>query len=129
MNFRLSVLFCFVVALPASAQQVLESDWLKPSQGSQGEKLGAEVERIQVDDDRDRTVIDISLPLDRVEHIDQVEVISLDKGLPMQQLDRHQWLDDYEKGEYGLRVFLKRYPTTGFRIRLIDADDGARQQD
>ena len=76
---------------------------------------------VGVGDDQARTVIDISLPLDSIEHINQVEIISLDKGLPMQQVDRHQ---ESTRLQYGLVERAVELGWSRSRVLLIDDDLG-----
>lgn len=119
----LGILSVFVLSPIMAQDKILETDWLKPNEGSQGEHLGAEVQRVQTDEEQQVTVIDISLPLENAEQYEDVEVITFDQGIPLKQLKPHEWINDYEKGDYGLRIFLKRNPIMGFRVRLIDIED------
>lgn len=106
----------------SAQQKVLETDWLQPSVGSEGTVLGAEVKRIaQLPDDKG-FVIDLAIPLENASRFDEIEVISNDTDSPLPQLKTHRWIEDYEKDDYGLRIFLKRNPRVGFRLRLIDMD-------
>ena len=123
MKNKALMLLAVLCSLSVNAQdKTLETDWLDPEIGSTGQRLGAEITDIKTAPDSS-TIIDFRLPLDNADQYQDIEVYDRSGKIPMKQVKPHKWMDDYEKGDYGLRIFLKRHPETGLRLRLIGSDD------
>jgi hypothetical protein len=127
MNPVIKSLFIFYVlgaATLVAAQQkasILESDWLNTNVGSTGDKMGAKVIRVTNDPGKDSTTVDILLPVENADEYDGIVVIGKDSKQPIKQVKDPEWLEqDYQKNEYGLRLYLKKEPGFQFRLRLID---------
>ncbi len=118
--------FLFLSTL-CSAQKpplILETDWLNSSVGSKGDILGAKVTDVDKVLGQDITILEISLPLENPENIDKIEVIGKNSTQPISQAGEPVWVEDYEKGTQGLRLYLKKKPGFEFRLRLIDNEEG-----
>ena len=99
---------------------ILESDWLKFEEGSKGQALGATVENIEPQGGDGVIILELSLPLNNPTDFDSIEVLSRNTGEPIEQKKPPVWIEDYENGKYGLRLFLIKKPAVEFRLRLVD---------
>ncbi len=119
-NIVLAVLLTTGTVVADTKVNDLQSDWLEAEQGSSGQTLGAEVKQVK-SLGSDGVRIDLTITLEDAGRYDGIEVISRETSLPMKQSRPHLWIEDYEKGNYGLRLYLKKHPKVGFRVRLQDS--------
>ncbi len=119
------LLGCFFVSThlhAARSSVVLETDWLETEQGSRG-VLGTEVTNMRTPQDSQMTIIDLAVPVEDTNAIDQIEVLLKDDEIPLKQVREPLWMEDLENGKSGLRLFLKRKPGFEFQLRLIDEQE------
>jgi hypothetical protein len=95
---------------------IIESGQLEAIPGFRGAVLGAEV--IDAEVSGDQQIIQINLPIDP-DRVDQVRVVS-PSGEKLKQSREAEILRDYENDNVGLKIFLPRQKTLGFRLKLID---------
>ena len=103
---------------------ILETDWLDSAIGSHGNTLGAKVVDVDITPDKNSTILEISLPIENPDDFEKIEVIGKRPQQPIPQSRDAEWIKDYEKGTYGLRLHLKKKAGFEFRLRLIDEDAG-----
>lgn len=116
-------IFLLIVSFKGFANDapvILETDWLKTEVGSTGNNLGAKVESIDKHEMSGATIIEISLPINDIDDIDKIEVISKTSEDPIKQIRAPEWIEDYEKGNNGLRLYINKKTGFEFRLRLID---------
>ena len=118
-KFLFFILISIGPALASGSEPTLQSDWLEAVPGSAGQALGTEVRHVETLGS-EGVLIDLSIPLENATNYERIEVISRETSAPMKQTQPHLWTEDYEKGNYGLRLYLKKHPQVGFRIRLQD---------
>ena len=127
------ILFCLLFTSSAIAADnpklILETDWLESTKGSQGHTLGARVSDVDKIPSKESTVLEIAIPIDNPDSFDKIEVIGKNSQQEIPQTRSPEWIEDYENGKPGLRLFLKKKPGFEFRLKFIDDDgfSGARQ--
>jgi len=103
-------------AVPLPQPRIFETDYLEATPGYRGNVLGAEIIDAEIGDEQQ--IIEINLPIDP-DQVDQVRVMS-PSGEKLKQTKEAEILRDYESDTVGLKIFLPRRESPGFRLRLID---------
>lgn len=101
---------------PPPQIRIFETGYLEATPGYRGNVLGAEIIDAVIDDEQQ--AIEINLPIDPGQ-VDQVRVIS-PSGEKLKQTKEAEILRNYETDTVGLKIFLPRRESPGFRLRLID---------
>lgn len=124
---RLLCIFWLTANLHASEldSQVLQTQYLKPVVGAKESALGAHIVAIERDNNSIR--IELSLPKDKsVAELILEEMIvlgqpssitSLPEGLvEIQQVKKFEWLNNIDRGEYGLTLYLPKPESFALKI-------------
>jgi hypothetical protein len=104
----------------------LETDWLELVKGYRGGAVGAELREIEEQQDSGMRKVVIAIPRTAIEHPDAIEEVVVVGKKPQQRepLDiSYEWLDNYDKDNYGLVIRLSK--DTRWPIRLyMRSDEG-----
>lgn len=117
-------MICAVLAIPLfvfaqTDPAALESSWLELVKGYKGDALGAELVEIEDGDVEGTQKITLAIPKKSMSHPDQIEEVVVIGRKPQKRkpLDiSYEWLDDYDKDNYGLVIRLGK--NTNWPIRL-----------
>lgn len=113
-----SVFILLCTSMTAHANDELNTDWLKATTGSSGEKLGSEVILVRTVDDV--MIIDVDIPADNLEDYETVVVIEKKSNKSVKLAKKPEILSDDDGDAYGIRLQIKRLPGFEFRLRLLD---------
>lgn len=101
---------------------VIETGYLEAKPGYTGDVIGAEVENITINEERNLQIIDINVPIYLDEDdIDRVKVFSK-SGKPIPQNKEAEIFNDYENNNVGIKLYLPK-KNVGFKLKLIDESD------
>ena len=125
---------CALLLLPLSLLAVddnepLKSDWLYLVKGSRDDTVGAQVREIEDGDTQDMQKITLSIPkaaLSNPDAIEEVVVIGRKPKKPKPLDISYEWVDDYDKDNYGLVIRLGK--DSNWLIRLYMYSDTAFQR-
>jgi len=98
----------------------LQSDWLELVKGYKGQTLGTELVEIEEGDTAGSQTITLAIPKESMSHPDSIEEVVVIGRRPEkpEPLDiTYEWLDDYDKDNYGLVIRLGK--NTQWPIRLF----------
>lgn len=98
---------------------VAETGYLELEQGFVGDKLGAEIERISVDETEQFQIIDIRIPLENPESVNQVRVIG-PSGKTIPQIKPAKISRNHEDNNVGVKLFLSRNKNWVFKVKLVE---------
>jgi hypothetical protein len=124
-------MICAVLAIPLfvfaqTDPAALESSWLELVKGYKGDALGAELVAIEDGDVEGTQKITVAIPKKAMGHPDEIEEVVVIGRKPEKRkpLDiSYEWLDDYDKDNYGLVIRLGK--NTKWPIRLyINSEAG-----
>jgi hypothetical protein len=124
-------MICTVLAIPLvvfaqTDPAALESSWLELVKGYKGDALGAELVEIEDGDVEGTQKITLAIPKKSMSHPDAIEEVVVIGRRPEKRkpLDiSYEWLDDYDKDNYGLVIRLGK--NTNWPIRLyMNSDAG-----
>ena len=101
---------------PSSSE--IESGFLEARPGYTGNVLGAEVEKVTIDEAQQSQIIEINLPIDPDE-VDRIQVLSV-SGKPIPQDKTAQIVRDYENDNVGIKLYLPMKKDWVFKLKLID---------
>jgi hypothetical protein len=99
--------------------ETLESDWLELVKGYRGSALGTEIVKIEDGDSPATQEITLTIPKDAIGDTDAIEEVIVIGRMPEkpEPLDiTYEWLQDYDKDNYGLVIRLGK--NTNWPIRL-----------
>jgi hypothetical protein len=107
----------------------LETDWLHMVEGDKGDVFGAGVTNIQQGEEN--ISVDIIIPQNNVDnyldnYLDNykgVTVIDKKTGDPIEQQQAAEQLFNDEKDAYGIRLHLKRLPSTEVKLQFFENSD------
>ena len=120
------VLLAPLLAFAQTGSETLETDWLELVKGYRGETMGAELVEIEEGDTADVQEITLAIPKTAISHPDAIEEVVVIGRKPEKRepLDiTYEWVDDYDKDNYGLVIRLGR--NTNWPIRLyMNSDPG-----
>lgn len=107
---------------------VAETGYLELEQGFVGDKLGAEIESIAVDEAGEFQTININIPVENPGDINQVLVIG-PAGNTVPQLKPAKISRDYSSNDVGVKLFLSKKKNWVFKVKLVDdsREDPPRQ--
>jgi hypothetical protein len=111
-----------VIAAAQDQAPTSVTDWLTTDVGSKESILGARVTSVEHSADTDTTIVELEVPVDDPEVIENITVIGRNTGLPIEQSTEAEWLTEYENGHYGIRIHMKRPAGFDFLIRFVDSD-------
>lgn len=120
LTLGLLLTFCLAANLHANDQDsdVLKTEYLKPVVGSRDSALGAQI--VAVEQRKNSLRIEISLPppktaanteilLEEMTVIGEPFANNLPEGSPeIKQVQQHEWINDIDRGEYGLVLYLPK---------------------
>ena len=104
--------------MQAPSTSVIETGFLEARPGYTGNVLGAEVEKVTIDEAQQSQIIEINLPIDPDE-VDRVQVISV-SGKPIPQDKTAQIIRDYENDNVGIKLYLPKKKDWVFKLKLVD---------
>jgi hypothetical protein len=108
-----------LLAFAQANSEILKTDWLELEKGYRGETVGAELVEIEEGDTADMQEITVAIPKTAISHPDTIEevVVIGKKPEKPEPLDiTYEWVDDYDKDNYGLVIRLGK--NTNWPIRL-----------
>ena len=115
-----------VFLIAQNGDESMQTDWLELVKGYRGETVGAELVEIEEGDTEDTQKITLAIPKSAMRHPDEIEEVVVIGRKPEkpEPLDiTYEWLDDYDKDNYGLVIRLGR--NTNWPIRLyMNSDPG-----
>ena len=127
---------CALLLLPLSLSllavddnEPLKSDWLYLVKGSRGDTMGAQVREIEDGDTQDMQKITLSIPkaaFSDPDVIEEVVVIGRKPEKPKPLDISYEWVDDYDKDNYGLVIRIGK--DSKWPIRLYMYSDTAFQR-
>ncbi|MEH6580756.1 MAG: hypothetical protein V7754_02390 [Halioglobus sp.] len=133
-KLNLSRYVAFLLIFPAlawSQNQMTETDWLEMVEGYKGETIGAQVRKVEEDEETGGQKLTISIPKIAIsDPSDMEEVVVVgqapeERGPIFDFKYEFEWVDDYDNDHYGLVVRLGK--STNWPIRLfMQSDDGPR---
>lgn len=98
---------------------VTETGYLELEQGFVGDKLGAEIERITVDETDQFQVIDIKIPFENPNAVDYIQVIG-PAGKTIPQFKPAKISRDHEANNVGVKLFLSKNRNWVFKVKLVE---------
>ena len=107
------------IALAQAEGEPLESDWLELVKGYKGKNLGTEL--VEIDDEGETRTITLAIPKTSMGDPDEIEEVVVVGRKPEkpQPLDiTYEWLDDYDKDNYGLVIRLGKNSRWPIRLYL-----------
>jgi len=112
-----------LLSMPSLAAE-LQTDWIEPVEGYQENTLGAKLRAVDVSPDDGSTRVTISIPKASLEDdTDMQEVIVYGRKADKSESQiniRHEWVEDYEKDNYGLILYLGKDGNIPLRLYLKD---------
>jgi len=133
---RIVLLSVVLASLPFSAfaqKQTTETDWLHLVEGYKGESVGAEMRKVEVDEETGGQKLIITIPKIAISHPSEMEEVVVvgqapeERGPIFDFKYEFEWLDDYDDDHYGLMIRLGEGSSWPIRL-YMHSDDGARSQ-
>jgi hypothetical protein len=111
-----------VPALTQNENETLKTDWLEQTEGYKGESMGAELREIEEDNTGGGRLITLAIPKTAITHPDAIEEIVVvgrkpEEPEPLLNI-RTEWLDDYDRDNYGLLIHLGKDSKWPLRIYM-----------
>lgn len=121
-----ALLLAPLLAFAQASSETLETDWLELVKGYRGETMGAELVEIEEGETAGEQEITLAIPKTAISHPDAIEEVVVIGRKPEkpEPLDiTYEWVDDYDKDNYGLLIRLGK--NTNWPIRLyMNSDPG-----
>lgn len=127
-NEKLFSLILFLLLCPYSTAEGMESDWLEPIEGFQGERLDALV--TEVTQNPNSTIIEMSIPLLKPpESVDPTVVIKKPGENKIITVIRNpEFIDSEDPGSLGLRFKVQGISKFHFKIQLMEDSIDQREK-
>lgn len=111
------------VSVHGAEEIIAETGYLELEQGFVGDRLGAEIKNISVDESGEFQTVDIAIPVQDPGDIHLVEVIG-PAGKTIPQFKPAKITRDQEGNNVGVKLFLSQKKSWLFKVRLAEQSRG-----
>jgi hypothetical protein len=135
MKYRnIRVLTGLALLLPTlclAQNQMTETDWLEMVEGYTDSAVGAQIRKIERDNDTGEQKLTITIPKIAISDPDMMEEVVVvgqapkERGPLFEFKYEYEWLDDYDNDNYGLVIRLGKEANWPIRL-YMHSDDGPR---
>lgn len=117
-------------ALAQDDKEVLKTDWLEQTEGYKGESMGAQLRNIEAEGTDGGRKLTLAIPKTAIAHPDAIEEVVVvgkkpEEPEPLMNI-RVEWVDDYDRDNYGLIIHLGK--DSNWPIRLYMSAEGGYLQ-